>query len=113
MCVCERETEGLCSIYVYTHTQAPGLGIYGAAAGATGCLQKIKDLVALKASPSLPKFIGYPDSVSAYLDFPDWTRFLGASEFYDLTGSPAAERAMLSWSYDSVVPAYRVTRYYL
>ena len=32
-------------------------------------------------------------------------RFLpvGAAELYDLCGTPAAERAMLSWSYDSMV----------
>lgn len=54
------------------------------------------------------RFLTYPDSVASYLDFPDWTRFLGAAEMYDLTNNPASERAMLSWSYDSMVPCYRL-----
>jgi len=87
-----------------------GLGIVGTAPGNAGCLQKIKDLVMLKASGSPYKFLGYHDSVAAYLDFPDWTRYLGASEFYDLTGTLMGERAMLAWSYDSLVPAYRLSR---
>jgi len=58
-----------------------GLGIVGTAPGNAGCLQKIKDLVMLKSSASPYTYLGYPDSVAAYMEFPDWTRFLGGSYF--------------------------------
>jgi hypothetical protein len=87
-----------------------GLGVVGTAPGSDACLQKLKDLVMMKQSTSKQTFLGSPTSVAAYLDFPDWTRYLGAAELYDLCGSPAADRAMLSWSYDSMVPCYKLTR---
>ena len=38
------------------------------------------------------QFLSYPDAVSSYLDFPTWTRFLGAEEIYDLCAQVRARR---------------------
>ena len=60
---------------------APGLGIVGAAAGAAGCLRKIRDLIMLKASAA-ERFLGMPDSVASHLDFPEWTRLCTCTCIY-------------------------------
>jgi len=87
-----------------------GLRIVGSAPQSGQCLQKIKDLIMLKPGSLSTRFIGFPDSVAAYLDFPHWTRFLGAEEMFDLCASPASDRAMISWSYDTMTPAYAIPR---
>jgi len=64
----------------------------------------------LKPGALSARYIAPSDAVAAYLDFPSWTRFLGADEIFDLCNSPASDRATLSWSYDSMVPSYALPR---
>jgi hypothetical protein len=44
---------------------AAGYRIVGTAPGSAACLQKIKDLVMMKASSTKLSFLGYPDSVTS------------------------------------------------
>jgi len=90
--------------------EADGLRIFGAAPGHVKLLSKIKDLIMLKPGALSARYIAPSDAVAAYLDFPTWTRFLGAEEIFDLCNSPASDRATLSWSYDSMVPSYALPR---
>uniref|UniRef100_A0A7S1EIP6 Alpha 1,4-glycosyltransferase domain-containing protein n=3 Tax=Hemiselmis andersenii TaxID=464988 RepID=A0A7S1EIP6_HEMAN len=89
--------------------EAESLRIVGCAKESPQCLEKIRRIMMMDTRVINERFLTYPDSVAAYLDFPDWTRFLGASEMWDLCNHPASERAMLAWSYDSTVPCYRLS----
>ena len=87
-----------------------GLCIVGSAKGAGACLDKIKSMMMLGKPAKNDRFLSYPDSVTSYLDFPTWTRFMGAEEMYDLCAEVRSDKAMASWSYDTVVPCYRLAR---
>eukprot|EP00741_Cyanophora_paradoxa_P022172 tig00021435_g21404.t1 len=53
---------------------------------------------------------GYSESAAAYLQYPDWTRFLGAEEMFDLSSGSDSDAAMISWAYDSQVVARKLAR---
>ena len=73
------------------------LGIVGASAGSGQLLQRIKALLDKTDSPMTCKEI-YPrmlvplDSQTSYMEFPDWSRFLGADMFFDVCDSDQTER---------------------
>lgn len=92
-----------------------GLGIVGASAGNGQLLQKIRALLAKSEFPMTCKEL-YPrmlvplDSQTSYLDFPDWSRFLGAEMFFDVCDSDQTERDVFWLASTFVVPAYGLPR---
>jgi len=92
-----------------------GLGIVGGSAGAGKLLNKIKELLGRSEFPVTckelaPRCIVPLDSQTSYLEFPQWSRFLGAEYIFDLCDSEQTERDAVAWGYDSVVPAYGLPR---
>ena len=73
------------------------LGITGASAGSAPLLRRIRELLdqceaPVKGKELLPRCIIPLDAQTAYLQFPQWTRFLGAQYIFDVTDSPQAIR---------------------
>ena len=91
------------------------LGIVGASAGSGQLLQRIKALLDKTDSPMTCKEI-YPrmlvplDSQTSYMEFPDWSRFLGADMFFDVCDSDQTERDVVWLASTFVVPAYGLPR---
>eukprot|EP00179_Madagascaria_erythrocladioides_P024147 CAMPEP_0198332592 /NCGR_PEP_ID=MMETSP1450-20131203/18388_1 /TAXON_ID=753684 ORGANISM="Madagascaria erythrocladiodes, Strain CCMP3234" /NCGR_SAMPLE_ID=MMETSP1450 /ASSEMBLY_ACC=CAM_ASM_001115 /LENGTH=752 /DNA_ID=CAMNT_0044037053 /DNA_START=77 /DNA_END=2335 /DNA_ORIENTATION=- len=52
--------------------------------------------------------LGHPDSIAAYTEFPQWTRFLAVEAVYDMTLAKSSQGTILSWGYDGQVPVFRV-----
>ena len=92
-----------------------GLGIVGGCAGSDKLLQRIKELLSMSEVPVGTKDLSESrivpvDSQTSYLEFPQWSRFLGAAMIFDLCDNPQTERDAVAWGYDSVVPAYGLPR---
>lgn len=91
------------------------LGIVGASAGSGQLLLKIKALLDKSEFPMTCKEL-YPrmlvplDSQTSYLEFPDWSRFLGAEMLFDVCGSDQTERDVFWLAQTFVVPAYGLPR---
>lgn len=91
------------------------LGIVGASAGSGQLLKKIKTLLGKSEFPMTCKDV-YPrmlvpmDSQTSYLDFPDWSRCLGAEMIFDLGGSDQTERDAFWLASTFMVPAYGLPR---
>jgi len=88
-----------------------GLGIVGASAGAAPLMRRIRELLdkcddPVSGKELLPRCLVPMDAQTAYLQFPQWTRFLGAQYIFDVCDSPQNERDAVAWGYDSEVPAY-------
>uniref|UniRef100_A0A0G4HU47 Uncharacterized protein n=1 Tax=Chromera velia CCMP2878 TaxID=1169474 RepID=A0A0G4HU47_9ALVE len=82
-----------------------GLGVIACAPGSSGCAREIEALYRGEPLPLRGPAIT-PDSAAAYENFPNWDRYLGAAEIWDLAGSADGEPAegLLHYAYSCRVP---------
>uniref|UniRef100_A0A6U5AHR0 Alpha 1,4-glycosyltransferase domain-containing protein n=1 Tax=Hemiselmis andersenii TaxID=464988 RepID=A0A6U5AHR0_HEMAN len=91
------------------------LGIVGAGAGSKQLLRKIKTLLD-KSDTWTPCKAVHPrmllplDSQTSYMDYPDWSRYLGAEMFFDVCDHDESERDLVWLASTFKVPMYGLPR---